>query len=86
MAIDPRQIHLSDDQRKQLAETAEKSGRPWDELLDDALRGIGVGGDAGGVRPRRILDELGESAAQVSDDEFDAAIDEASQYARHGDS
>ncbi len=86
MAIDPRQIQLSDQQQKQLAETAEKTGRPWGEILDDALRSIPVRDEAAGIRLRRILDDLGRNAVGVADGELDAAIDEASQHVRHGHS
>lgn len=86
MPIDPQQIQLSDQQRKQLAETAEKTGRPWDELLNDALRTIGVQDEEAGKRLRRILDDLGKNAVGVADGELDAAIEEASQHARHGKS
>lgn len=38
MAIDPRQIDLSPEQKRQLAELAEQTGRPWPQLLDAVLR------------------------------------------------
>ncbi len=38
MAIDPQQIELNDEQRKALARVAEQTGRPWSEVLSEALR------------------------------------------------
>ena len=35
MATDPRDIQLTDEQRRLLAEEAERSGRPWQEVLND---------------------------------------------------
>ena len=37
MAIDPRQIELTDEQRQMLAELSEKAGRAWEEVYADAL-------------------------------------------------
>jgi predicted transcriptional regulator len=86
MATNPLEIRLSDAQRKQLAETAETTGRSWSELLDDALRAVGVHDEQAGKRLRRILDDLGKNASGVPESELDASIDEATQYARHGKS
>ena len=38
MAIDPREITLSDEQRRELARTAERTGKPWEEVFAEALR------------------------------------------------
>jgi hypothetical protein len=38
MAIDPRQIELSPDQQRLLADAAERTGRPWSDVLAEALR------------------------------------------------
>ena len=40
MSIDPQEIHLSDEQRELLASHAERTGRPWDEVLREALARI----------------------------------------------
>lgn len=37
MAIDPREIELSDEQRAYLARQAELAGKPWQDLLDELL-------------------------------------------------
>jgi len=35
MSTDPREITLSDEQRRQLSERSEETGRSWTELLDE---------------------------------------------------
>ncbi len=40
MATDPREIHLTDEQCKCLAERSEETGRPWPELLEEVLAKI----------------------------------------------
>ncbi len=37
MSILPNQIALTSEQRERLAQLAEETGRPWAELLDEAL-------------------------------------------------
>jgi hypothetical protein len=37
MAIDPREITLSDEQRRELARVADQSGKPWEEVFAEAL-------------------------------------------------
>jgi hypothetical protein len=37
MAIDIREIELTDEQKRRIAELAEESGRPWREILDEEL-------------------------------------------------
>jgi hypothetical protein len=39
MAIDIREIELTDEQRRRIAALAEETGRPWRELLDEQLAG-----------------------------------------------
>ena len=39
MKTDPADIHLDAKQQRELAELAEKSGRPWPEVLSEALAG-----------------------------------------------
>ena len=38
MTIDPRQIELTPEQQRALAELSEQAGRPWPDVLRDALR------------------------------------------------
>jgi len=40
MAADPREIHLSDEQRTLLAKRSAETGRPWSELLEEAFAKI----------------------------------------------
>ena len=40
MAADPREIHLTDEQRKLLAKRSEETGRPWSELLKEVFAKI----------------------------------------------
>lgn len=86
MAIDPTNITLDEGQRKRLAEMAERTGRPWGELLDEALQRIGLEDQESGKRLRQILDNLSQPLRGVSGDELDGLMDEACQYARHGKS
>jgi hypothetical protein len=37
MAIDPQEISLSVEQKRQLAELANRTGRPWPEVLAEAI-------------------------------------------------
>jgi hypothetical protein len=37
MAIDFREIELTDDQKRRVAGLAEQTGRPWREVLDEQL-------------------------------------------------
>lgn len=37
MAVDPQEIALSAEQRRQLAELADRTGRPWPDLLAEAI-------------------------------------------------
>lgn len=37
MSVDPKTISLTDAQRKALAELSDKSGKPWPEVLAEAL-------------------------------------------------
>jgi hypothetical protein len=38
MSIDPQQIELSPEMKKALAQKAEQTGQPWDQLLWEAIR------------------------------------------------
>jgi hypothetical protein len=37
MSVDPKTISLTDAQRKALAELSDQSGKPWPEVLSEAL-------------------------------------------------
>jgi hypothetical protein len=37
MAIDIREISLTEEQQRRIAELAEQSGRPWREVLDEQI-------------------------------------------------
>jgi hypothetical protein len=37
MSVDPKTISLNDAQRKALAELSDKSGKPWPQVLSEAL-------------------------------------------------
>jgi hypothetical protein len=86
MAIDPAEIKLDESQRKRLAEMAERTGRPWSELLNEALGKIAREDEQSGTRLRQILDSLSEPLQGVPADELESVMDEATQYARHGKS
>jgi len=52
MSISPDQIDLSADQKQRLAELADQTGKPWGEVLAEALDAYGaqrqgVGGNGG---------------------------------------
>lgn len=38
MVIDPKTINLTPEQRQRLAELVERTGRPWQEILNEALQ------------------------------------------------
>ena len=38
MATNPQHIQLTDEQRKQLSELAEQTGKPWTQVFSEALR------------------------------------------------
>ena len=38
MAIDPNQIELSAEMKQAIAEKAEQTGKPWDQVLWDAIK------------------------------------------------
>ena len=68
MIIDPDDIQLTDGQRRLLAAHAERTGRPWDEVLKDALKKIRVNTDckAKGIiglfsNEPELIDEIVES-------------------------
>ena len=86
MAIDPAEITLNDSQRKRLAEMAERTGRPWSELLNEALHKIAREDEESGTRLRQILDSLSKPFRDAPADALDSLMDEASEYARHGKS
>ena len=83
MSTNPKEIHLSTEQRQRLAELSERTGRSWSDLLDDALQGLSVHETAAGERLRRILDDLGRNGGRVSDMDLDEAMGEALRVVRH---
>ena len=42
LAIDPTEIHLSDDLRRRVADLAEKTGKPWGEVLEQAIDSLTI--------------------------------------------
>jgi len=42
MAIDPTEIHLSDDLRRRVADLAEKTGKPWGDVLEQAIDSLSI--------------------------------------------
>ena len=49
MATNAQEIQLTDEQRRTLAELAERTGRPWYEVLSDAIRSYRPSADNGGA-------------------------------------
>lgn len=49
MVTNAQDIQLTDEQRRRLAELAERSGRPWYEVLSDALQSYRPSTDNGGA-------------------------------------
>ncbi|HSR66984.1 MAG TPA: hypothetical protein VLU25_03495 [Acidobacteriota bacterium] len=45
MAINPKAIELTPEQRKQLAEAAERAGRSWEEVFSEAISAYRPGSD-----------------------------------------
>ena len=84
--IDPGDIRLSDQQRRLIAQVAEKTGRSPSQVLDEAVLSISVQDDESGKRLRRILDALAAKTQQVPQEEFNELMTEAAEHARHGKS
>ena len=59
MATDPREIKLTDEQRRLLAEKAQETGRPWTDLLDDLFATLSRQKNGKGAR-RTLFDALNE--------------------------
>ena len=53
MSTDPREIKLTDEQRRLVAERAQETGRPWTELLYELFAALARGKN--GKRARRTL-------------------------------
>jgi hypothetical protein len=51
MSVDPHSISLTDDQRRALADLADQSGRPWPELLAEAIASYRPKAAANGKTP-----------------------------------
>jgi hypothetical protein len=56
MAIDIREISLTEDQKRRIAELAEESGRSWREVLDEELALNDAGKDYWRYKDRYIED------------------------------
>ena len=50
MAIDPREIQLTEEQKKRLAEASERTGREPGDLLDSWLSGLSAPSESNGYR------------------------------------
>lgn len=59
MATDPREIHLTDEQRQLLAQRSEETGRPWSKLLEEVLAKIPPPRTSG-TQERSLYDALNE--------------------------
>ncbi len=59
MATDPRDIKLTDEQRKLLAAKAQQTGRPWNELLDELFAKL-ARSRTNGTTGRSLYDALNE--------------------------
>lgn len=65
MAIDPGTINLTPEQQRRLAELSERTGRPWPEVLDEALQHVpsGNGSPAPTIGSRSFFDVLAQDGA-----------------------
>ena len=59
MSTDPRDIELTEEQRRLLAQRAEETGRPWNELLDELFASLPRQKNGKGNR-RSLFDALSE--------------------------
>ena len=57
MSTDPREIKLTNEQRRLLAERAQETGRPWTELLDELFAKLARQKNGNGTR-RTLFDAL----------------------------
>lgn len=65
MAIDFREIQLSDEQKRRVAQLAEQTGRPWREIVDEglaSLTGVAENGEAEMVADSYIEDPTARAA------------------------
>jgi len=62
MATNPQEIQLSDEQKRQLAEAADRAGKPWPEVFSDALGAhrppLQTGTDGGSNEQESLYDAL----------------------------
>jgi len=56
MAIDIREIELTDEQKRRIAELAEETGRSWKEVLDEQLPDVARLTPYGSYKDRYIRD------------------------------
>jgi hypothetical protein len=59
MSTDPRDIRLTDEQRRLLAQRAQQTGRPWEELLEELFATLPSQRNGNGPR-RTLFDALNE--------------------------
>ena len=63
---------------------AERTGKPWSELLEEALHKVVLESEEAGSRLREILDSLSEPVRGAAPEELDSLTDEAAEDATHG--
>ena len=65
MATDPQEIQLTEEQRKALADLADTTGKPWPQVLAEALRCYRPrnGPQVAGERQRSLYDVMLEDGA-----------------------
>ena len=54
MAVDFREIQLSDEQKQRVAELAEQTGKPWREIVDERLSSSNSGATRVSSKPLTI--------------------------------
>ena len=80
MSTDPSQVQLSPEQQRILAEMADRSGKPWPAVFDEALvqyRAMSIT-NGGGRKPKAVFGS-GRGLIVLADD-FDAPLEDSRNY------
>jgi hypothetical protein len=80
MSTDPSQVRLSPEQQRFLADLADRIGKPWSAVFDEALGQYRVefATNGGGDRPKAVFG-AGKDLVTLADD-FEDSLDDFREY------